>query len=235
MSNNSLHNRKIFQNNTDISRYCIGVFGEKFEIRYCNFGFVVIPISGLFVYKYYLGSKDDPLLFGNREAKNYLFFHQNGVLIPIYEVLGDICIGNQVFMRAKIQNIRMTSKKFVSFCDFDIQQLAMIITQIHTIYPGYIHGNIHPSNFFLNTSGKIGVFDLITYAIGPRERDISRIFMHARYDVDFLKHFLVFYKFDISLKKVYLIALIELRELMKMGYATDFEIEIKKLITLIQS
>lgn len=235
MNNHSLHNRKFFQNNTDISQYCKSIFGEKFEIRYCNFGFVVVPISGWFVYKYYLWSVTDPLSCWNREAKNYLCFNDNWVSLPTYEVLSDVYIWDQLFMRAKIQNIRITSKKFVSFCDFDIQQLAMIITQIHTIYSGSIHGNIHPSNFFLDTSGKIGVFDLITYGKWPRERDISRIFTHAGYDVDFLKHFLVFYKFDISLKKVYLIALIELRELMKMWYATDFEIEIKKLITLIQS
>lgn len=68
-------------------------------------------------------------------------------------------------MQAKIQNIRIASKKCVSFYDFDIQKLATSIAQIHTIRPGYIHGNIHPSNFFFDISGKIGIFDLITYGI----------------------------------------------------------------------
>lgn len=235
MNNNSLHNRKNFQENTTILEYCTSTFGEKYEIRYCNFGFVVIPTSGLFVYKFYLWWIIDTSSYWNREAKNYWYFIQNWVLVPTYAVLCDIYIWEQLFMQAKIQNIRIASKKCVSFYDFDIQKLATSIAQIHTIRPGYIHGNIHPSNFFFDISGKIGIFDLITYGIWPRERDISRIFMHAGYDEKFLKKFLHFYKLDISLEKVYLLSLIEIRELMKHWYATGFEIEIKKLITLIQS
>ncbi len=235
MNNNSLHNRKNFQENTTILEYCNNTFGEKYEIRYCNFGFVVIPTENWYVYKYYLWWLTDRLSLWNTEANNYLLFTQNSILVPMYEILWEIYIWDQLFTRAKIQNIRIASKKFVSFSDFDIQKLATILTEIHTIRPGYIHGNIHPSNFFFDISGKIGIFDLVTYKVWPRERDVSRIFIHAGYDEKFLKKFLHFYKFDISLKKVYLLSLIEIRELMKHWYATGFEIEIKKLITLIQS
>ncbi len=235
MNNNSLHNRKIFQKSTDISYYCRSTFGEKFEIRYCNFGFVVIPIVGQFVYKYYLWWLTDIYSYANREAKNYLYFHQNSILVPTYEILWDISIWGQLFTQAKIHNIRTCNKRFESFQDFDIQQLASILTRIHSIRPGSIHGNIHPSNFFVDMHWNIGIFDLITYGPGLREKDISRIFINSWYDEDFLGRFLVFYKLDISLKKVYLITLIELRELMNTWFATGFEDMMKKVITLIHS
>jgi hypothetical protein len=227
-------NRVFFEKNTYIHQFCQENFSDDYEIRFCNFGFVVIPKSSLTVYKYYCVRPHMENL-RERECDNYNLFRQHDIIVPKYHKDSRISIGQNVFDIAIIENIRKNGPRLDSFREFDIKKLANIVQWIHNIKPSHIHGNIHPSNFYVTENGDLWIFDLITYSIGPIEKDIARIFTHTNYDVDFLRLFLSYYTLHYNLDKIYLIALSELREWLRRGYTQGYEKEISKIIKLIQS
>lgn len=223
--------RTFFESNSLIREYCTENFWEDCQIRYCNFWFVAIPVWSSTVYKYYLIWSN----YAHIESVAYNLFRNHDIIVPKYFLEWTHLIWGMEFQRASIENIRIYWPRKQSFLEFDIEKLAKVIFSIHGIQKNYIHANIHPSNFYTLPNWDIWVFDLSTYATGSREKDIARIFIHSGYDRHFLFQFLSMYNYTISLKKVYLLALIETRELHITGRADWYLKQINKLIELIKA
>ena len=173
--------------------------------------------------------------YAHIESMTYRLFYNHGIMVPIYSLEWFYLIWDTEFQRASIENIRIYWLRKQSFSGFDIEKLAKLLSSIHSIQKNYIHANVHPSNFYILPTWDIWVFDLSTYAPGPREKDIARIFIHSGYDQVFLLQFLSFYDFEISLKKVYLLALLEIQELHTTLKSEGYLWEIHKMINLIKS
>jgi len=227
--------RSFFENNSHILQYCKDTFTEWYQLRYCNFWFVVIPSESKHVYKYYLIDIHDTNRHASIESNAYSVFINLGITTPKYALWGTFIIWNQLFQQATIENIRIYWQRKLSFLGFNIKKLALLLARIHAIQPWYIHGNIHPSNFYVLPDWGLWVFDLSTYGLGQREKDIARVFIHSNYSENFLLEFLRFYDFEISIKKIYLLALIELRELYIIWRSDIYKSEMQKIVNLINS
>ncbi len=228
--------RKILESDNNIQQFIRRTYWEYCTIRYANVWFIVIPLGGKVVMKYYFSSDylSDVWVSCNfhlREKANFHILQKKGICTPLYDYKWEIKIWNNRFYYAEIENIRLNYSKMESFLQIEPEKLALFCNILHK--DSYIHWNIHPSNFFLN-HGQIGIFDLLDYWLWAREKDLSRILLNS--SNAYMNSFLESYIFPYNTYEIYKYALDELLSNYKLGYWDRLIIkeQIKQIQVLIQ-
>lgn len=204
---NDLENvRIIIKKDKNIQKY---LKDNSFKnLRYSNFGFIAVLPE--FVLKHYIG-KDffvahwinfDPWDFFLRERDNYRTIKEKSdILIPEFDYYKTIKIPYKLEI-AKIENIR-TNTKVESFLDLGMEGILSLIQKFHKIKEEwdkyFIHGNIHPTNFYLKDS-RIWMFDFMYCKLDYKEIDLARIIIYTDYNFDFLRKLKDLYKNSLNKK-----------------------------------
>lgn len=204
-SNLELTREKV-KRDVSIKKYFKGKFPLGCDIKYWNFGFIVVPKNEEFVYKYYLWPNfhidwvSIPVSYHIQEKENYDVARANGFILPNYEYMWQETIGIHTMHFAKLENIRKKFKKITNFSQIPIDFLGDFFKKLHKEW--YTHGNIHPSNFFITPSG-IWMFDLINYGKWDIHKDIWRILIYSDFNDQYFFSFLEKYSYSYNLEKIF--------------------------------
>lgn len=195
--------RNYIKKDVDITSFVNKKFPEWYKIKYSNFGFIVVPEEWLFVYKYYFGKFNNlSAQFLNlhiRELEKYEILKLKWFCLPDYEYIWNIKINDKLFHCVKFENIRISQQKITSFKEIEIEKFASFCNKLHS--DGFVHWNIHPSNFFISNR-KIWIFDLTVYRKWQNEKDLSRVFSWYDFDIKFFEEFLQYYIHSYDLKTI---------------------------------
>lgn len=231
--------REILDKDQNIHQYVDINHWPNRRLLFSNFWFIVVPDKSDFVYKYYL-SKDflteywisSTESFYFKEKENYDLFIQSNILVPRFELEDIVRVGNYDFYKTNIENVRSYSKKFDNINEISYTDLANILTSIHKLRNwSLIHWNIHPSNFFLDKTWNLWVFDLVGCRKGNKELDISRVYIYSNFDDTYLNNFLSSYKNSIDIIQVYKYTIFDLADNLKYANMSDeFRVRYKNMI-----
>lgn len=199
--------RWIIENDYFISKYIKDNYSDCF-VKYSNFWFILIKKDLSWVYKFYLPDayyKDLWIIinwwFYKKEIVNYISFKNYNILIPEIYSKWKVIIWKYNFSFILFENIRRENNSIKNFLDLDINDLVLLVKNIHSINKWYIHWNFHPSNFFVKNNN-LWIFDFINYSKWNIEKDIARIIFWFEFKNHLILKFLNKYGLDIINKKI---------------------------------
>ena len=201
--------RNKIESDNIISSFIYNKFWLDIWIKYSNSWFIVIPTKSNSVYKYYFDEiymKNNlslDLSFKNtyyNEVNSYNFFYENWFIVPKIYLTWEEKIWNYIFSYLEIQNIRISNIKPISFLDFKIDYIVNFIRKIHFLKPWYILWNLDITNFYIDKSGNIWLFDLSCYWVWNIEKDLAKLIFWYKFKYEFIKEIIfIYWKKNINL------------------------------------
>lgn len=87
----------------------------------------------------------------------------------------------------------------------------------------YLHWKLHYSNIFQQHSHTLGVFDGVSMHIWSLEYDFSKIYVNCDYNRKYIHRVLsnYVYKIDLDYKKMFIYAMLHIRERIKSSYIDE--------------
>lgn len=191
-----------------------------------NFWFIIVPKDNTKnVIKIY-STKE----YYQKEQDNYKYLWNIDIIIPEVLSAGKKNFWSYTCFYMELQNVRTYYSAFDNITNIEVKEIWKILSLIHNESmsvdgKSYIHGNLHPSNFFMTEERELWIFDFVSMHYGDLEYDIANIYFYSNYNDIFLEKILENYKFQNKIKneKIYIHTLLKIRENIKGNIYIDEE------------